>query len=111
MPGFLYHANATALCPHGGQVTVFPLSSRVLVSGQPVATMADPTVVTGCTFAVPPGHPHPCVQVRWLVPAARILVNGQPALLQTSTGICQSSDQVPQGSPIISVTQTRVTGI
>jgi hypothetical protein len=111
MPGFLYHAGASALCPHGGQVMVFPVSPRVLVSGMPVATMTDPTVVVGCAFTVPPAKPQPCVQVRWLVPAVRVLVNGQPVLLQSSTGICQSPEQIPQGPPVIAATQVRVMGI
>jgi hypothetical protein len=37
-----------------------------------------------------------------------VLINGTPALIQTSTGICQSVEQIPQGSPTITVTQTRV---
>ena len=111
MPGFLYHVGATAQCPHGGQVVAVPTSPRVFVSGQPVATMANVTTVTGCPFTVPPGKPQPCVLVRWLVPAARVFASGQPVLLQTSVGICQSADQIPQGPPIIAATQTRVSGI
>jgi len=40
----------------------------------------------------PPGKPQPCIRVQWLVPAARVLVNGQPVLLQTSTGLCLSPE-------------------
>jgi hypothetical protein len=76
----------------------------------PVATLADVCVVAGCAFTVPPGKPQPCVKVQWLVPAARILINGQPALLQTSTGLCQSPEQIPQGPPVIVSTQPRVIG-
>jgi uncharacterized Zn-binding protein involved in type VI secretion len=110
MPGPLFHVGAAAICAHGGQVTVISSNSRVLVSGMPVATMGDTYVVAGCAFTVPPGKPQPCVKVQWLVPATRVMVNGQPALLQTSTGLCQSAEQIPQGPPTIVSTQTRVMG-
>jgi hypothetical protein len=107
MPGPVYHVAAAAICPHGGQVTEVPSSPRVLVSGQPVATMADRYLVAGCVFNVS-GKPQPCVRVQWLVPAARVLVNGAPVLVQTSTGLCLSPDAIPNGPPIILATQPRV---
>ena len=110
MPGFLFHVGASAICPHGGQVTTISSNARVLVSGMPVATFADVSVVAGCAFTVPPGKPQPCVKVQWLVPAVRVLINGQPALLQTSTGLCLSAEQIPGGPPVIVATQTRVVG-
>ena len=33
MPGFLLDAGATILCPHGGQATVTPRSTRVTLGG------------------------------------------------------------------------------
>ncbi len=111
MPGFLFHVGASAICPHAGQVSTISTNTRVLVSGQPVATLADTYPVAGCPFTVPGPKPQPCVKVQWLVPAARVLVNGQPAILQTSTGICQSAEQIPQGPPTVIATQTRVGGV
>ena len=108
MPGPMYHAGAVAICPHGGQVTVTPSSPRVLLSGMPAATMTDPALIAGCAFVLPPSVPHPCIRVQWLVPAVRVLINGQPALLQTSTGLCLAPDQAPQGPPTIVSTQVRV---
>lgn len=110
MPSFLLHVGATAICPHGGQVSIIPSSARVSAGGQPVATMADTYLVAGCAFTVPPGKPQPCVKVQWLVPALRVFVGGQPAILQTSTGICQSAEQIPQGPPTVLVTQVRASG-
>jgi hypothetical protein len=107
MPGFLFHVGATAICPHGGQVQVVPSAPRVLVSGQPVATMADLALVAGCAFNVS-GAPQPCLTVQWIVPAARVLVNGIPALVQTSMGLCLGPTQAPQGPVSILVTQPRV---
>jgi hypothetical protein len=81
-----------------------------LVSSQPVATLADTYLVSGCAFTVPTGKPQPCVKVQWLVPATRIMVGGQPVILQDSTGLCQSPEQIPQGPPNVVTTQTRVKG-
>lgn len=111
MPGALFHVGATAICPHGGQVTTIPTNTRVMVSGQPVAVVADTFPVAGCAFTVPGPKPQPCVLVKWLVPATRVFVNGQPVILQTSTGIAQSAEQIPQGPPTVVATQPRVTGI
>ena len=110
MPGPIFHVGAAAICPHAGQVTTISTNARVLVSGQPVATMADSYLVAGCPFTVPGPKPQPCVRVQWLVPAMRVLVNGQPAILQTSTGLCFSPEQAPQGPPTVIATQPRVIG-
>ena len=109
MPGPLFHVGATTICPHGGQVTTISTSARVLVGGMPVATMGDTFLVAGCAFILAL-KPQPCVKVQWLVPATRVLVNGQPAILQTSTGLCQSVEQIPQGPPTIVANQPRVIG-
>lgn len=110
MSGFLYHVGATAICPHGGQVSVIPTSPRVFVGGQPVATMGDQYLIGGCAFTIPGPKPQPCVRVQWLVPAARVLAGGRPVLLQSSTGLCQSAEQIPQGPPSVVATQPRVRG-
>ena len=109
MSGFLLHVGATVICPHGGQVMTISSNSRVRVSGQPVATLSDTYTIVGCPFTVS-SKPQPCVRVQWLAPATRVRVNGQPVILQTSSGICQSAEQVPQGSPIATTTQVRVRG-
>jgi hypothetical protein len=78
---------------------------RVLVSGQPVSTMAAPYVVAGCAF-VPPAGNGPCVTAQWVVAATRVLVGGQPAVLLDSQAIC-----TPTGTPLLPVAaQTRVIG-
>src|SRR3712207_5003181 len=103
MPGTLLHVGATAMCPHGGQVQIISTNTRVLLGGQPASTFGDTYLVAGCAFTVGP-KPQPCVRVQWLVPAARVLVNRQPAILQTSTGLCLSAEQIPQGPPTVVVT-------
>ena len=110
MPGFLFHVNATAMCPHAGQVQVISSNTRVMVSSLPAATLGDTYMVAGCPFTVGPKY-QPCIKVQWLVPSGRIMINGQPAILQTSSGLCQSAEQIPQGPPQIVATQTRVSGL
>jgi hypothetical protein len=109
MSGNLLHVNATVKCPHGGTAGSQPAQSRVLVSGQPVATVADLYTITGCPFTVG-NKPQPCVTIRWLVPSGRITVNGSPALEQATPAICQSAEQIPQGPPVITVIQQRAIG-
>jgi hypothetical protein len=105
----LFHVGAQAMCPHGGQVSTIPGSPRVSVGGQPVATMADNYLVAGCVFMVGP-KPQPCLKVQWLVPATRVMVGGQPVILQSSSGLCQSAEQIPQGPPSVVMTQLRAMG-
>ncbi len=109
MSGPLVHVGAVGMCPHAGQLQIISSNTRVMVSGTAVATMADTFLIAGCPFV--PVKPQPCVQVKWLVPATRVFVNGQPAILQSSTGLCFSAEQIPQGPPTIMSTQPRVTGI
>ena len=105
----LVHVGAVGMCPHAGQLQIISSNSRVMVSGMPVATMGDTFLIAGCPFV--PVKPQPCVQAKWLVPSARVKVNGQPVILQSSTGLCFSPEQIPQGPPTIMSTQTRVTGL
>jgi hypothetical protein len=98
---------ATVICPHGGQVSVIPTNVRVTAGGQPLTVLADTFLVAGCPFNVG-GAPQPCVKVQWLVPAARVTIGGQPAILQSSTGLCLSPAQAPNGPPNVIVTQLRV---
>ena len=115
MPGFLLHVGATVQCFHAAPATSVTSNIRVLVSGMPALTMADVSAVAGCPFTTPIPKPQPCVTIRWLPAAAsRVLINGQPAVLRVSgpgPGICQSAEQIPQGLPIVSAIQTRVSGM
>jgi hypothetical protein len=107
MPTPVAHVGAVAQCPHGGSVTFVPSGPRVFVSGSAVATTGDTDQVAGCGFNVS-GSPHPCLTVKWLVPAQRVKSNLLPLILKTSGGICLAGDQAPQGPPVVNSTQTRV---
>lgn len=100
MPGFISTIGTFSFCPHGGKVTLTSTGPRVLIGGQPVVTVADRGIVTGCT-ATPQ-----CTVAQFLVASTRIFIMGKPAILNTSTGMC-----MPAGAPIITVNQPRVGGI
>lgn len=100
---FVLTSGTSALCAHGGSVTFAPAQTRVVVSGQPAATLLDVDTVAGCPF-VTGGNPMPCVSVQWITGATRVTISGSPALLQSSTATC-----IPNGTPVnILVTQTQV---
>ena len=107
MPGFLLHLGATVICAHGGQAQPTVVQPRVMVSGQPVVTIAAPYVVAGCALPPPPAANGPCVTAQFVTSATRVLALGVPVLLQDSQAIC-----VPTGTPLmVVVTQPRVTGM
>jgi hypothetical protein len=104
MPGFLVHLGAQVICAHGGQAVPTTPDPRVTVMGQPIATIAAPYAVAGCTL--PPNAGGPCVTAQWVVGATRVLAGGQPVVLQAGQAVC-----APTGVPLlVLVTQTRVTG-
>lgn len=107
---FLIDQNAVILCTHGASTQIQTANTRVKAGGSFVTTVSDLFTVVGCPFTVPPPKPQPCVKVQWLAPSTRVQVNGSPVLLQTSTAICQSAEQIPQGAPNVVVTQLRVKG-
>jgi hypothetical protein len=111
MPGYLVTTSASVNCTHGASVSIVSGNARVKAGGAYVAVLSDSGTVSGCPFQIPVGagtKPQPCVTVRFLVPATRVRIGGQPALIQTSSGICQSAEQIPQGPPTIVSTQTQV---
>jgi hypothetical protein len=110
MPGPLVQVGATGMCPHGGQLSIISTNVRVTAGGQALATLGDQFMIAGCAFTIPPGKPQPCLKVQWLAPATRVTIGGSPAILQSSSGLCLTAEQIPQGPPTISVAQMRVTG-
>jgi hypothetical protein len=96
MPGPILHFGATVLCAHGGQAMPTAPVPRVLVSGQPVATIVPPYVVAGCPF--PPVSGGPCVTAQWVVGAVRVFAMGQPVAIQSGVAVC-----APTGTPLLPV--------
>lgn len=104
MPGFLVHVGATVLCSHAGQAQPTVPNPRVLVSGQATVLLTAPYVVAGCALPPPPAANGPCVTAQWTSGTTRVLSNGQPLVVLSSTSVC-----APTGTPlIITVTQARV---
>ena len=98
--------DATAFCPHGGRVAATS-QGRVRVGTVPAVTIADPCPIAGCPFFVG-DRPDPCVSVRWVGHATRVLIGGQPAVVQASAGLALNAGQVPAGAVMIAGGQTRV---
>jgi uncharacterized Zn-binding protein involved in type VI secretion len=109
MGDFLLNVGATGMCPHAGPLQIVPGQVKVLLGGQPAATASDQFLITGCPFTVPPAKPQPCVTAKF-IPAVKVLLSGNPAVLKGGGVICQSAEQIPQGPPTITVTQLKVTG-
>jgi len=86
---------------HAGPATPLTPFPRVMVSGQPVATMATIYAITGCALT---GSAPPCVTAQWVVGAVRVLAGGMPVLIQTGQAVC-----VPTGTGLLPlVVQPRV---
>ncbi|HMO60028.1 MAG TPA: hypothetical protein PKA05_06995 [Roseiflexaceae bacterium] len=106
----LIQIDATILCSHAGSASITPSQTRVRADGRLLAVVSDSTTVAGCPLTLPNGKPQPCTTIRWVTSATRVRLGGTPALLQSSSGICQSAEQIPQGAPNVVTTQTRVRG-
>lgn len=98
MPGPILHLGATVMCSHGGQATPSAPVPRVLVSGQPVATLPAPWLVAGCALPPPIAANGPCITGQFMTSAVRVLALGQPVLLMDSQSIC-----APTGTPLLPV--------
>ncbi|MDO8586984.1 MAG: hypothetical protein Q7T82_08080 [Armatimonadota bacterium] len=70
---------------------------------------SDTFLVVGCPFFIGTVA-HPCVEVRWVQPAAQSKSSGDFDLTEASVGLCVAADQAVQGTAIIQFTQPRVSG-
>lgn len=96
------------MCPHGIPVQMIPSAPRVLAGGAPVITFADTTVIAGCPFMAGLVA-MPCVRVQWIMGTTRVLVGGQPAVIQGGTGLAIAAQGSPNGPAQVVQTQPRVT--
>ena len=111
MPGPILHVGALITCPHQGAVASPPTITRVFVGGSLALTALDVVTIAGCTFTIPPvPKPQPCVTVK-MIPSTKVLINGQPAAILTPATLCLSAEQIPQGPPNSSATQTKVVAL
>jgi hypothetical protein len=94
MPGPIMHSGAVVLCSHGGQATPTAPFPRVLVSGQPVVTIATQYVVAGCSLTTSSGPFD--VSGQWIVGAMRVQAGGVPVAIASGSSIT-----VATGAPLI----------
>jgi len=108
MPGYLLTLVSQVQCSHPpGKATPSPVSPRVMIMGQAVATATSMYQVAGCTMPPPPSGNGPCATAKFTTSALRVTTMGVPVLLQDSQATC-----VPTGTPLVVVaTQARVFGI
>jgi hypothetical protein len=90
------------MCSHAGSAQPLVPSPRVLLSGQPVVTIASPYAIAGCALTGTPNPP--CVTGQWLVGATRVLAAGTPVATMSGSSTC-----IPTGTPMLPVSaQVRV---
>jgi hypothetical protein len=101
----------TIRCPHGATASAQTTNMRVKVGGGYALLVTDVFTIAGCPFVLPGPTPHPCMTIRWLLPAFRVRVTGKPVLLQSSIGLCLAADGIPQGVALVSGVQNQVSGV
>ena len=101
----LLTTGATIACPHLGSAQAVSQSLRVRAAGQPILTLSNGLVVTGCPLNIS-GSPVPCTQVTWQMGSARVRSAGQPVLTSAAQGLSVGAAG-PQGPPQIQATQMR----
>jgi hypothetical protein len=97
-------AAATVTCLHGGQVTLIPKQTKVLIKGSPVLCEPDlvGSPIVGCPVPPSPGS-KPCLVVTSVIPgptstSLKVKVGGRPAYIATLTGL---TDGVPPGTIMV----------
>ena len=106
MLNFILTKRSIITCLHGGMVMHTP--ARVpseLINGEVPLLLTDYYQVVGCPNQGPYGA-SPCQKVQWLTASTTRLIDGVPVLVHTSTGLCQSVANVPQGPAMIVSFQT-----
>jgi hypothetical protein len=94
MPAPALHLGAVVTCTHAGPAQPLTPFPRVLLSGQPLVTIASPYAVTGCALTGTPTPP--CVTGQWLSGAVRVLAGGVPVASMAGASTC-----VPTGTPML----------
>jgi uncharacterized Zn-binding protein involved in type VI secretion len=107
MPSPVLSTAAVLTCAHGGPAQPLAGQSRVMIGGQPVATLATTYAIAFCPLPPAPAGPGPCRIGRFITAASRVTVQGQPVLLQSGASIC-----TPGGAPLqVLTTQQRVIAV
>lgn len=110
MPSPILTTSSTVMCTHGGSATLQPGTPLVKVQGAQALLESEIHSVAGCPFTIPGKGPQPCTTIRWSLGGMQTKVNQIGVLLQTSIGICYSSEQIPQGTAIVAQAQSVAQG-
>jgi hypothetical protein len=97
-------------CPHGGSVSAMTTNTVTKAGGAFVVTQSDTFTIAGCPFTLPGGVPSPCVTVQWITSSLSSTVQSNNALTTESQGLCLAGSRAPQGTVLVSTTQTQVSG-
>jgi hypothetical protein len=98
------------MCPHGGTVQASTANGKAKVGGAYIVRGSDTFTISQCTFMLG-SSPHPCVRVQWMVQAQRNTAVSNPSLTDESVGMCVAGDGAPQGTVVVSSTQTKAKGL
>jgi uncharacterized Zn-binding protein involved in type VI secretion len=111
MPGPVIQVGAALQCPHLGTITIVPGGAQVTVDGMPVANLAVTGTVIGCTNVPTPVNPTflQCTTVTWTTGAARVTINGVPALVVTSLAVFNCVPPIAGVPATVISTQEHVT--
>lgn len=96
-------------CPHGGTVTVVTKNMVAKANGNYMILATDTMTIAGCSF-MKGNTPSPCMTIEWKGEAKKVKIKGTPVLLDSSTGICNSAENAPQGTALVSGAQSKVKG-
>jgi len=99
--------SATITCPHGGQGSISP-GQTAATAGSAICTKDDQVSIAGCAFTIGP-NPSPCVSVQWKSSVSSVSAGGTEILTISSTGLCMSAANAPQGPVVLIPAQVAVT--
>jgi len=109
MPNLL-NASSVMMCPHGGTVQAATSNTHTKVGGDFALRASDTFTIAGCAFMLG-SSPHPCMSIQWVQTDTRSQVSSDFTLNEASVGLCVAADQAPQGTVLITSTQTRTGGL
>jgi hypothetical protein len=106
MSAYVLNHLSVIMCPHGGIVDHIPTTfTAYRVDGQLPALFGDVYMVTGCSkMALDPQSA--CSLVQWVAPSIMLVIKGQPALIDSSVGLCQSTSGIPLGPAIVAAVRS-----
>lgn len=111
MPNVLTEASKLQ-CSHGGTVKVQASQHKLKVDGHAVLVQADllAATVTNCPNTNAPAGQSPCLKVTSIISgiATELMVDGQPVMLETATGLTNATPPAPVLWKVADAGQTKL---